>query len=167
MSSGKRRPSKYGQYSEEQVIGEIKRYRLEGYNDKDIMKNLNGMPRSTFYDYVKRMYEQEKAFYEEQRKHAQDMLREEVGLAKDRLLESYRALKTIRDSTIADPEIKRQDKADVEGEIRETVVAILKLVHEKPVITGEIETESNTREAAHSREGAGPEAGQATTQQKF
>jgi hypothetical protein len=56
-----RERGKYRQYEDSQVIIEkIRSYRTQRYPDSEIMKLLDNMPRRTYYNYVKKLQEQDR-----------------------------------------------------------------------------------------------------------
>src|SRR5215213_6723065 len=56
---------KYKQYEADQVIIEkIRSYRTQRHPDSEIMKLLDNMPRRTYYNYVKKLQEQDLAISE-------------------------------------------------------------------------------------------------------
>jgi hypothetical protein len=58
-ATGKER-GKYNQYEDSQIIIEkIRSYRTQRYPDCEIMKFLDNMPRRTYYNYVKKLQEQD------------------------------------------------------------------------------------------------------------
>jgi hypothetical protein len=59
IAKGKER-GKYNQYEDSQIIIEkIRLYREQRYPDSEIMNLLDNMPRRTYYNYVKKLQEQD------------------------------------------------------------------------------------------------------------
>ena len=64
--TSKNQRGKYRQYEDSQVIVEkIRSYRTQRYPDSEIMKLLDNMPRRTYYNYVKKLQEQDKQIMEQ------------------------------------------------------------------------------------------------------
>jgi hypothetical protein len=64
--TGIKQRGKYRQYEDSQVIVEkIRSYRTQRYPDSEIMKLLDNMPRRTYYNYVKKLQEQDKQITEQ------------------------------------------------------------------------------------------------------
>lgn len=60
QTTSKNQKGKYRQYEDSQVIIErIRTYRTQRYPDSEIMKLLDNMPRRTYYNYVRKLQEQE------------------------------------------------------------------------------------------------------------
>jgi hypothetical protein len=60
QAAGKKQRGKYRQYENSEVIVEkIRSYRTQRYPDSEIMKLLDNMPRRTYYNYVKKLQEQD------------------------------------------------------------------------------------------------------------
>ena len=62
----KNQRGKYRQYEDSQVILEkIRSYRTQRYPDSEIIKLLDNMPRRTYYNYVKKLQEQDRQITEQ------------------------------------------------------------------------------------------------------
>jgi hypothetical protein len=66
QTTSKNQRGKYRQYEDSQVIIErIRTYRTQRYPDSEIMKLLDNMPRRTYYNYVRKLQEQERQIVEQ------------------------------------------------------------------------------------------------------
>jgi DNA-binding transcriptional MerR regulator len=127
------RPDNYSSYDEDEIILEIRRYRVEGYSDKKIMEFLNDIPRSTFYDYVKRMYARTAEQAKEMREHDREIMREQVEIYRERANNLILKLNKIADTS-------EDERVRVEAlKAADTVAAnIVHIQYEKPQILGEL-----------------------------
>lgn len=89
----------YRQYEDQQtIIDKIRSYRSESYPDSEIMKMLDNMPRRTFYNYVKKMREQDKEIIENSLLEYADSLAEEYLAFRENTCRTLRQLQAIIDS---------------------------------------------------------------------
>src|SRR5215203_4527173 len=66
QAAAKKERVKYRQYEDSQVIIEkIRSYRTQRHPDYEILKLLNDMPRRTYYNYVKKLQEQDRQIMEQ------------------------------------------------------------------------------------------------------
>jgi hypothetical protein len=100
---------KYRQYEESQVIIEkIRSYRTQRYPDSEIMKLLDDMPRRTYYNYVKKLQEQDKQITEQWISENVEHFAEELMIYRETLCQKLREIQGIIDNTRTPPRDKMQ-----------------------------------------------------------
>lgn len=77
---------KYRQYEDSQIIIEkIRSYRTHRYPDHEIMKLLEDMPRRTYYNYVKKLQDQDREIMEQWMKENVEHVSEEMMICRETL----------------------------------------------------------------------------------
>jgi hypothetical protein len=100
---------KYRQYEDIQVIVEkIRSYRTQRYPDSEIMKLLDNMPRRTYYNYVKKLQEQDKQITEQWISENVEHFAEELMIHRETICQKLRELQGIIDNTSTPPRDKMQ-----------------------------------------------------------
>jgi hypothetical protein len=95
----KNQRGKYRQYEDSQVIIEkIRSYRTQRYPDSEIMKLLDNMPRRTYYNYVKKLQEQDKQITEQWMSENVEHFAEELMIYRETLCQKLRELQGIIDN---------------------------------------------------------------------
>ncbi|MDQ3851850.1 MAG: hypothetical protein M3299_03335 [Thermoproteota archaeon] len=95
----KNQRGKYRQYEDTQVIVEkIRSYRTQRYPDSEIMKLLDNMPRRTYYNYVKKLQEQDKEIMEQWISENVEHFAEELMIYRKTLCQKLRELQGIIDN---------------------------------------------------------------------
>jgi hypothetical protein len=95
LAKGKER-GKYNQYEDSQIIIEkIRSYRTQRYPDCEIMKFLDNMPRRTYYNYVKKLQEQDMRIMEQWMTENVEHLSEEMMIYRETLCQKLRELQAI------------------------------------------------------------------------
>jgi hypothetical protein len=94
-AKGKER-GKYKQYEDSEVIIEkIRSYRTQRYADCEIMELLGNMPRRTYYNYVKKLQEQDKEIMEQWKAEHVEHVSEELMIYRETLCQKLRELEAI------------------------------------------------------------------------
>lgn len=92
----KNQRGKYRQYEDSQVILEkIRSYRTERYPDSEIMKLLDNMPRRTYYNYVKKLQEQDRQITEQWISENVEHFAEELVIHRETICQKLRELQGI------------------------------------------------------------------------
>jgi hypothetical protein len=87
----KNQRGKYRQYEDSQVIVEkIRSYRTQRYPDSEIMKLLDNMPRRTYYNYVRKLQEQDKQIMEQWISENVEHFAEELMIYRETLCQKLR-----------------------------------------------------------------------------
>jgi hypothetical protein len=96
-AKGKR--GKYKQYEDAQVIIEkIRSYRTQRYPDCEIMSLLDNMPRRTYYNYVKKLQEQDLQIMEQWMEENVEHVSEELMMYRETLCQKLREIQAIIDN---------------------------------------------------------------------
>jgi hypothetical protein len=94
-----RERGKYRQYGDSQtLIEKIRSYRTERYPDSEIMRLLDNMPRRTYYNYVRKLQEQDKQIMEKLMKEHEEHVAEEMMIRREFLCQKLREVQTIIDN---------------------------------------------------------------------
>jgi hypothetical protein len=94
-----RERGKYKQYEDSQVIIEkIRSYRTQRYPDYEIMKLLDNMPRRTYYNYVKKLQDQDRQIMEQWKAENVEHVSEEMMIHRETLCQKLRELQAIIDN---------------------------------------------------------------------
>src|SRR5215210_3801885 len=89
---------KYKQYEADQVIIEkIRSYRTQRHPDSEIMKLLDNMPRRTYYNYVKKLQEQDRQIMEQWIAENVEHVSEEMMIYRETLCQKLREVRAIID----------------------------------------------------------------------
>jgi hypothetical protein len=105
----KNQRGKYRQYEDSQVIIEkIRSYRTQRYPDSEIMKLLDNMPRRTYYNYVKKLQEQDNQITEQWISENVERFAEELMIHRETICQKLRELQGIIDNTSIPPRDKMQ-----------------------------------------------------------
>src|SRR5215204_659805 len=90
---------KYKQYEADQVIIEkIRSYRTQRHPDSEIMKLLDNMPRRTYYNYVKKLQEQDLQIMEQWMAENVEHVSEEMMIYRETLWQKLREVQAIIDN---------------------------------------------------------------------
>ena len=107
-AKGKER-GKYRQYEDSQVIIEkIRSYRTQRYPDSEIMNLLDNMPRRTYYNYVKKLQEQDRQIMEQWMAESVEHVSEEMMIYRETLCQKLREIQAIIDNKNTPPKDKMQ-----------------------------------------------------------
>src|SRR5919108_4740444 len=102
-----RERGKYKQYEDSQVIIEkIRSYRTQRYPDSEIMKLLDNMPRRTYYNYVRKLQEQDKQIIEQWKSENVEHFSEELMIYRETLCQKLREIQAIIDNKKTPPKDK-------------------------------------------------------------
>ena len=94
-----RASGKYKQYEADQVIIEkIRSYRTQRHPDSEIMKLLDNMPRRTYYNYVKKLQEQDLQIMEQWMAENVEHVSEEMMIYRETLCQKLREVQAIIDN---------------------------------------------------------------------
>jgi len=105
----KKQRGKYRQYEESQLIIEkIRSYRTQRYPDSEIMKLLDNMPRRTYYNYVKKLQEQDRQIMEQWKSENIEHFSEELMIYREALCQKLREVQGIIDNKNTPPKEKMQ-----------------------------------------------------------
>jgi hypothetical protein len=105
----KNQRGKYRQYEDSQVIIEkIRSYRTQRYPDSEIMKLLDNMPRRTYYNYVKKLQEQDRQITEQWISENVEHFAEELLIYRETLCQKLREDQGIIDNKSTPPKDKMQ-----------------------------------------------------------
>jgi DNA-binding transcriptional MerR regulator len=109
QTTSKNQRGKYRQYEDSQVIIErIRTYRTQRYPDSEIMKLLDNMPRRTYYNYVKKLQEQERQIIEQWTSENIEHFAEELMIYREALCQKLREVQGIIDNKNTAPKDKMQ-----------------------------------------------------------
>ena len=109
QTTSKNQRGKYRQYEDSQVIIErIRTYRTQRYPDSEIMKLLDNMPRRTYYNYVKKLQEQERQIIEQWISENLEHFAEELMIYREALCQKLREVQGIIDNKNTAPKDKMQ-----------------------------------------------------------
>src|SRR5919112_824411 len=98
-ATGKNQRGKYRQYEDSQVIIEkIRSYRTQRQPDSEIMKLLDNMPRRTYYNYVKKLQEQDRQIMEQWMADNVEHVSEELMIYRETLCQMLREVQAIIDN---------------------------------------------------------------------
>jgi hypothetical protein len=107
--TSKNQRGKYRQYEDSQVVIEkIRSYRTQRYPDSEIMKLLDNMPRRTYYNYVKKLQEQDKQITEQWISENVEHFAEELMIYRETICQKLREIQGIIDNTRTPPRDKMQ-----------------------------------------------------------
>jgi DNA-binding CsgD family transcriptional regulator len=108
------------------TLRKIRHLLAEGYTNKEIIEMLQ-LEERTFYRYMKRIYEQDKAYFEKQ---DNESIATEIRLAKERTLKSLRRL----DAMAADESLSAAERLEAERYRNDVVIILAKIEVEGPRI---------------------------------
>ena len=109
QTTNKNQRGKYRQYEGSQVIIErIRTYRTQRYPDSEILKLLDNMPRRTYYNYVKKLQEQERQIIEQWVSENVEHFAEELMIYREALCQKLREVQGIIDNKNTTPKDKMQ-----------------------------------------------------------
>jgi DNA-binding transcriptional MerR regulator len=109
QTTSKNQRGKYRQYEDSQVIIErIRTYRTQRYPDSEIMKLLDNMPRRTYYNYVRKLQEQERQIVEQWISENLEHFAEELMIYREALCQKLREVQGIIDNKNTAPKDKMQ-----------------------------------------------------------
>ena len=104
-----RERGKYKQYEDSQIIIEkIRSYRTQRYPDCEIMELLGNMPRRTYYNYVKKLQEQDNEMMEQWKAEHLAHVSEELMIYRETLCRKVREIQAIIDNEEVSPKDKMQ-----------------------------------------------------------
>jgi len=90
---------KYKQYEDSQImIEKIRSYRTQRYPDSEIMKLLDNMPRRTYYNYVKKLQEQDSEIIARWMEEHEEQVSEEMVIYRETLCQKLREVQAIINS---------------------------------------------------------------------
>jgi hypothetical protein len=99
----------YRQYEDTKVILEkIRYYRIQRHPDSEIMKLMDNMPRRTYYNYVKKLQEQERQITEQWISERVEHYAEELMIYRETLCQKLREIQAIIDNKNTPPKEKMQ-----------------------------------------------------------
>ncbi|MDQ4100855.1 MAG: hypothetical protein M3115_01530 [Thermoproteota archaeon] len=99
----------YRQYEDANVLLEkIRYYRTQRYTDSQIMDLLDNMPRRTYYNYVKKLQEQERQITEQWISEHVEHYAEELMIYRETLCQKLREVQGIIDNKNTSPKDKMQ-----------------------------------------------------------
>jgi DNA-binding transcriptional MerR regulator len=94
-----RERGKYKQYEDSQaIIEKIRSYRMHRYPDSEIMKVLDNMPRRTYYNYVKKLQEQDRQIMEQWMAENVEHVSEELMIHGETLCQKLREVQGVIDN---------------------------------------------------------------------
>jgi DNA-binding CsgD family transcriptional regulator len=108
------------------TLRNIRHLLAEGYSNKEIIETLQ-LEERTFYRYMARIYEQDKAYFEKQ---DNESIATEIRLAKERMLKSLRRF----DAIAADETLSAYERMEAERNRIEVVIHLAKIEVEGPRI---------------------------------
>jgi glutamyl/glutaminyl-tRNA synthetase len=108
------------------TLRKIRHLLAEGYTNKEILEMLQ-LEERTFYRYMARIYEQDKAYFEKQ---DNESIAAEIRLAKERMLKSLRRF----DAMAADENLSPADRMEAEKCRVDVVIHLAKIEVEGPRI---------------------------------
>jgi hypothetical protein len=99
----------YRQYEDVNALLEkIRYYRIQRHPDSEIMKLLDNVPRRTYYNYVKRLQEQERKIVEQWISENIEHFAEELMIYRETLCQKLREIQGIIDNKNTSPKEKMQ-----------------------------------------------------------
>src|ERR671914_1352980 len=99
----------YRQYEDiNALLEKIRYYRIQRHPDSEIMKLLDNMPRRTYYNYVKKLQEQDKQIMEQWISENVEHFAEELMIYRETLCQKLRELQGIIDNKVTAPKDKMQ-----------------------------------------------------------
>jgi hypothetical protein len=102
-ATGKER-GKYRQYEDTHlVIEKIRSYRTQRYPDSEIMKLLDNMPRRTYYNFVKKLQEQDREILEQWITQNVERVSEELLIHREMMCHKLREIQAIIDNKNTSP----------------------------------------------------------------
>jgi DNA-binding CsgD family transcriptional regulator len=108
------------------TLRKLRHLLAEGYTNKEIIEMLQ-LEERTFYRYMKRIYAQDKAYFEKQ---DNESIATEIRLAKERTLKSLRRY----DAIAADERLSAVERMEAERLRGDIVIALVKIELEGPRI---------------------------------
>jgi DNA-binding CsgD family transcriptional regulator len=108
------------------TLRKIRHLMAEGYTNKEIMEMLQ-LEERTFYRYMARIYEQDKAYFQKQ---DNESIAAEIRLAKERMLKSLRRF----DAMAANESLSAAERLEAERNRIEVVIHLAKIEVEGPRI---------------------------------
>jgi IS30 family transposase len=123
VTNRSKRPSKIEIAS---TLRKIRHLLAEGYSNKEIIEMLQ-LEKRTFYRYMRRIYAQDKAYFEKQ---DNESIATEIRLAKERTLKSLRRY----DAIAADESLSAVERMQAERLRGDIVIALVKIEMEGPRI---------------------------------
>ncbi len=108
------------------TLRKIRHLLAEGYTNREIIETLQ-LEERTFYRYMRRIYEQDKAYFEKQ---DNESIATEIRLAKERTLKSLRRL----DAMAADESLSAAERLEAERYRNDVVILLAKIETEGPRI---------------------------------
>lgn len=109
QATRKKQRGKYKQYEDSQVIVEkIRSYRTQRYPDSEIIKLLDNMPRRTYYNYVKKLQEEDRQITEQWIAENVEHFSEELMIYREALCQKLREVQGIIDNKSTSPKDKMQ-----------------------------------------------------------
>ncbi len=108
------------------TLRKIRHLLAEGYTNKEVIETLE-LEERTFYRYMARIYEQDKAYFEKQ---DNESIATEIRLAKERTLKSLRRL----DTMAADKSLSAAERLEAERYRNDVVIILAKIETEGPRI---------------------------------
>ncbi len=109
QTTSKNQRGKYRQYEESQaIIEKIRSYRIQRNPESEIMKFLDNMPRRTYYNYVKKLQQQEKHMVEQWISENIEHFAEELMIYRETLCQKLREVQGIIDNKNTAPKEKMQ-----------------------------------------------------------
>jgi DNA-binding CsgD family transcriptional regulator len=108
------------------TLRKIRHLMAEGYTNREIIETLH-LEERTFYRYMKRIFEQDKAYFEKQ---DNESIATEIRLAKERTLKSLRRY----DAIAADESLSATERMEAERCKADIVIALVKIELEGPRI---------------------------------
>jgi len=123
ITTSNKRPSKIELAA---TLRKIRHLLAEGYTNREIIEAMQ-LEERTFYRYMKRIYAQDKAYFEQQ---DNETIATEIRLAKERTLKSLRRY----DSIAADETLSAAERMEAERCRADIVIALVKIETEGPRI---------------------------------
>jgi hypothetical protein len=108
------------------TLRKLRHLLAEGYTSRQIMEMLQ-LEERTFYRYMRRIYAQDKAYFEKQ---DNESIATEIMVAKERTLKSLRRY----DAIAADESLSADERMEAERRRIDTVIALVKIEIEGPRI---------------------------------
>lgn len=108
------------------TLRKIRHLMAEGYTNKQIIETMQ-LEERTFYRYMARIYQQDKAYFEQQ---DNESIAAEIRLAKERILQSLRRF----DANAADETLSAYERMEAERNRIEVVIHLAKIEVEGPRI---------------------------------
>jgi uncharacterized protein YPO0396 len=109
QDTSKAKRGKYKQYEDAQVIIEkIRSYRTQRHPDSEIMSLLDNMPRRTYYNYVKKLQEQDLQITEQWMAENVERVSEELMIYRETLCQKLREIQATIENKNTAPKDKMQ-----------------------------------------------------------